>query len=592
MSKKVTIIIPVYKGKQYMREAIDSALAQTYDNLEILVINDGSPDNGETDRIAKSYGDKIRYIYKENGGVSTVLNMALKEMTGEYFSWLSHDDVYYPQKIEDEINYLTENNLLDEKVILYSDYDIIDQDSILTTKSIKPHKETAEKHEYSLLRGHINGITLLIPKIAFDECGNFDEKLLCAQDYELWYRMMKAGYKFIHIPKILAKSRVHDKQVTHTNPKVETEGNKFWIDITDDISKERKIYLEGSEYSYYKEMEKFLRYTVYKQAADHCLDKVKELEKECENKASKSMVSVILPFTEVSDSLHQAINSVLEQTHKNIELVLVNNNSSSNLSSINELIKKNKNIKLQTLKENKGLLNAINNGIDNATGDYIAFMEPNTVFDSCKIETQVLQMIASNSKISHTSYNLEKNENKEYIANGKVIGNDYSSIITSLKIALPTVMLDRKYLTEKKLKFNEKLVEDTSFYLSIIIDEYLLGIDYPLTTIYNGQMYRNSNEQETIDIKNKIALVLNTKKLEDYNYELASLTNSYTKVISKFAKEKGEDISQYINQQTNNKINNSKVIRITKRVFASLKEGGVRSTYRKIKRKVKKVIKK
>ena len=404
--------------------------------------------------------------------------------------------------------------------------------------------------------------------------------------------MMKAGYKFIHIPKILAKSRVHDKQVTHTNPKVETEGNKFWIDITDDISKERKIYLEGSEYSYYKEMEKFLRDTVYKQAADHCLDKVKELEKECENKASKSMVSVILPFTEVSDSIHQAINSVLEQTHKNIELLLINTNSSTDLSSINDIIKKNKNVKLQTLKENKGLLNAINKGIDNATGDYIAFMEPNTVFDSCKIETQVLQMIASNSKISHTSYNLEKNDNKEYVANGKVIGNDYSSIITSLKIALPTVMLDRKYLTEKKLKFNEKLVEDTSFYLSIIIDEYLLGIDYPLTTIYNGPMYKNSNEQEVIDIKNKISLILNTKKFEDYNYELAALTNSYTKVVSKLAKENGDDITQYINQQTNNKLNNSKVVRMAKRVFTSLKEGGVRSTYRKIKRKVKKVIKK
>ena len=91
---KVTIVIPVYKGKKYMRKAIDSAIAQTYENLEILVINDGSPDDGATDTIAKSYGDKIRYIYKENGGVSTVLNLALKEMKGEYFSWLSHDDVY------------------------------------------------------------------------------------------------------------------------------------------------------------------------------------------------------------------------------------------------------------------------------------------------------------------------------------------------------------------------------------------------------------------------------------------------------------------------------------------------------------------
>jgi hypothetical protein len=74
--------------------------------------------------------------------------MALKEMTGDYFSWLSHDDVYYPEKIEEEVKYLEEHNLVGKKAILYSDYDLIDKDSILITKSIKPHKETVEKPEY------------------------------------------------------------------------------------------------------------------------------------------------------------------------------------------------------------------------------------------------------------------------------------------------------------------------------------------------------------------------------------------------------------------------------------------------------------
>ena len=71
MNPKVSIIIPIYNGEKYMNEAIDSALSQTYDNCEIIVINDGSTDH--TEAIAKSYGDKIRYFYKENGGVSTAL---------------------------------------------------------------------------------------------------------------------------------------------------------------------------------------------------------------------------------------------------------------------------------------------------------------------------------------------------------------------------------------------------------------------------------------------------------------------------------------------------------------------------------------
>ncbi len=89
---KVSIIIPVYNGEKYVSLAIESALRQTYSNLEIIVVNDGSTD--KTDKICRSYGNKIRYIKKENGGVSTALNVGIDNMTGEYFSWLSHDDLY------------------------------------------------------------------------------------------------------------------------------------------------------------------------------------------------------------------------------------------------------------------------------------------------------------------------------------------------------------------------------------------------------------------------------------------------------------------------------------------------------------------
>ena len=90
---KVSIIIPVYNGANYVSEAIDSALAQTYKNIEIIVVNDGSSDDGATEKIAKSYGDRIRYFAKENGGVSSALNFGIRQMTGEWFSWLSHDDL-------------------------------------------------------------------------------------------------------------------------------------------------------------------------------------------------------------------------------------------------------------------------------------------------------------------------------------------------------------------------------------------------------------------------------------------------------------------------------------------------------------------
>lgn len=70
----VSIIIPVYNGSDYLEEAIESALNQTYKNIEIIVINDGSTDNGATEMIALKYRDQIRYFHKTNGGVSSALN--------------------------------------------------------------------------------------------------------------------------------------------------------------------------------------------------------------------------------------------------------------------------------------------------------------------------------------------------------------------------------------------------------------------------------------------------------------------------------------------------------------------------------------
>ena len=83
---KISIVIPAYNASNYLAEAIDSALAQTYPNVEIIVVNDGSKDDGATERIALSYGDKIRYFSKENGGSSSALNTGIANMTGEWFS--------------------------------------------------------------------------------------------------------------------------------------------------------------------------------------------------------------------------------------------------------------------------------------------------------------------------------------------------------------------------------------------------------------------------------------------------------------------------------------------------------------------------
>jgi glycosyltransferase involved in cell wall biosynthesis len=193
---KVSIVIPVYNGSNYLKEAIDSALAQTYKNIEIIVVNDGSTDNGATEKIALSYGGKIRYFKKTNGGVATALNFGIEKMTGDYFSWLSHDDMYRPNKIEIQIRFLEQ--FKNRKIVLYSNYYIYDVSRNVETKVNIPTTEFENKPEYLLFREALNGITLLVPRIAFDRCGVFNVNLRTTQDYDMWFKFMQDGYEFVH----------------------------------------------------------------------------------------------------------------------------------------------------------------------------------------------------------------------------------------------------------------------------------------------------------------------------------------------------------------------------------------------------------
>jgi glycosyltransferase involved in cell wall biosynthesis/SAM-dependent methyltransferase len=205
----VSIVIPVYNGANYLREAIDSALAQTYPNVEIIVVNDGSTDEGRTAEIARSYGNRIRYIEKTNGGVATALNRGVREMRGEFFSWLSHDDVYYAEKISRQMATFSDTD--DDKTILYCNYDVIDQASQIVGRGAIDNF-ALNNAILSVVGTYVNGCTMLVPKTAFDAAGLFNESLTNSQDNELWVRMIMNGYRLRYVPDILIKSRKHPEQ--------------------------------------------------------------------------------------------------------------------------------------------------------------------------------------------------------------------------------------------------------------------------------------------------------------------------------------------------------------------------------------------
>lgn len=301
----VSIIIPVYNGSKYIREAIDSALAQTYKNIEIIVVNDGSAD--DTEEIVKSYANRVRYFSKENGGVSSALNVGLREMKGDYFSWLSHDDVYYPNKIERQIAYL--NSLKNKDVVLYSNYTYIDENSKTIRTVELDHNLLEKKPELALLNGFLNGCTILIPKIAFDKYGIFDEKLKCTQDYDMWSKMMET-YKFVHIPEVLTKYRVHPMQDSKKSPNAVVEGDALYIKMIENLPLNRKNELEGSELEFYKQMIIYLKQTPYKNAMEFANKKANQiLAKEKKPAVDFTKAFVMPKKNELKDKIRFALFS-------------------------------------------------------------------------------------------------------------------------------------------------------------------------------------------------------------------------------------------------------------------------------------------
>lgn len=209
---KVSIVIPVYNGGNFLAQAIDSALAQTYSNIEIIVINDGSNDDGETRRIALSYGDKIQFFEKPNGGVASALNMAIEKMSGEYFSWLSHDDLYVKEKVARQIEVLAVLPHPDiEKTIIYSDFSIFTTTQDKTIPVLMPGVPPEQFRYWLTIENTLHGCSMLIPKTALLELNGFNEQLRTTQDYDLWFRMARR-YRFVHLAERLVKSRSHPDQ--------------------------------------------------------------------------------------------------------------------------------------------------------------------------------------------------------------------------------------------------------------------------------------------------------------------------------------------------------------------------------------------
>ena len=274
----VSIVIPVYNGGNVLAQAIDSALAQTYHNIEVLVIDDGSNDGGKTQAVVHTYGNRIRYYRKENGGVASALNMGIRHMHGEYFSWLSHDDLYLPGKVAHQVRLLSCCG--DPKRIVAGGYVITDE-NIKLIAVMDFHalygKEKLETPLFPVFHCAVNGCTLLIHRSHFECVGLFDESLPTTQDYELWFRMMR-GQRILYTPRFDVISREHSGQTSRRmKAEHEAECTRLWLRLFGELTDTEMALMGGTKERFYADMyDHFSKYTSYTEVAEWLKEKAKE----------------------------------------------------------------------------------------------------------------------------------------------------------------------------------------------------------------------------------------------------------------------------------------------------------------------------
>lgn len=258
--EKVTIIIPTYNRCQSLVKSLESVLAQTYPNKEIIVVNDGSTD--ETEAVLANYQDQIMYLKKENGGLSSAVNLALKKATGQYVWVFADDDIALPKKLELQVRKFQEDRnlgLIHTSAIL-----INEQNGNRVYQGMWQARDVAKNGQ---LREKLKGNfyfspTVLVKKEVLEKVGPYDETLRRAQDYDLWLRISK-DYQVAALPV----PTVHYTLQQHANPeeiaRKTKEGDQTIIRKARNIPLEQLFPKDGYGDEVVYEVESLLERAVY-----------------------------------------------------------------------------------------------------------------------------------------------------------------------------------------------------------------------------------------------------------------------------------------------------------------------------------------
>ncbi len=196
----VSIVIPCYNAEEYIAEAIQSSLDQTYSKVEVIVIDDGSTDGSLN--VIRSFGEAVRWKTGPNCGPAAARNRGVEISRGDFIQFLDADDLLYPRKVVHQIPLVIEN-VAD---IVVCDWEVGPMDKPQQTTRCSGAFDGADQVVQTLFK-EVHTPSPILSKELFNSVGGFRRELPCSEDHDLYLRLACAGATFAHMPEVLYRVR-------------------------------------------------------------------------------------------------------------------------------------------------------------------------------------------------------------------------------------------------------------------------------------------------------------------------------------------------------------------------------------------------
>ena len=207
---EISVIIPTYNAAEYLPEAIDSVLAQTFQDFELIVVDDGSTDG--TEEVVRSYGDRVRYLRQENRGPGAAKNLGIKNSRGPLVVTLDADDRWLPHKLERQYEYMREHP---EIGMVNTDFSTFNEKGVMTRHYNREYRKIYQGDIFDRLlqKNFVGSGVVMFRRECLDRVGLFPENFMISEDWHLWLRIAKE-YRVGYIDEPMAMYRWQEKSLT------------------------------------------------------------------------------------------------------------------------------------------------------------------------------------------------------------------------------------------------------------------------------------------------------------------------------------------------------------------------------------------